>query len=79
MNNLILSIDSSAHLCSVALSDNNKIIASYSLYLKNVHDKILTKNISRVLEDVGVEIDDLKAVAVSAGPGSLLVCELEFL
>lgn len=70
MNNLILSIDSSAHLCSVALSDYNNIIASYSLYLKNVHDKILTKNINRVLEDVGVEIENLKAVAVSAGPGS---------
>jgi len=38
MNNLILSIDSSSNLCAVALSDNNKLIASYSLYLKNIHD-----------------------------------------
>ncbi len=70
MNNLILSIDSSSNLCAVALSDNNKLIASYSLYLKNIHDKILTKNINRVLKDVGIKVSDLKSVAISAGPGS---------
>jgi tRNA threonylcarbamoyladenosine biosynthesis protein TsaB len=70
MNNIILSIESSSNLCGVALSNNSKLIDDISIYQKNVHDKVLAKNIKNILENNNLDIHNIDAVAVASGPGS---------
>jgi tRNA threonylcarbamoyladenosine biosynthesis protein TsaB len=67
---IILAIESTAATCGVALSDGETIIGSYSLFGKNLHDKLLAELIKRLLNDTETSIDDVSAVALSAGPGS---------
>jgi len=72
MNNKpkILSIESSGLVCGVCLSGGENIIADYSLYGRNIHDKLLAELIRRILSDNDLTVDELDAVAVSSGPGS---------
>ena len=67
----ILHIESATRVCSVALSENGRLIAiketntaSYS------HSSVLTDYIIQVMEQAGIALKDLSAVAVSMGPGS---------
>lgn len=67
---LILGIESSGQVCSVALSVGKEILGEYSLFEKNVHDEMLAELINRLLTDFRIKIEELYAVAISAGPGS---------
>lgn len=67
---LLLAIETSGSVCGVCLGDDSGVIAEYSLYGKNLHDKMLSELIRRITNDFNYKIDDLGAVAVSAGPGS---------
>jgi tRNA threonylcarbamoyladenosine biosynthesis protein TsaB len=67
---LILSIESSGSLCGVCVSEGSKLIADYSFFERNAHDRLLSEFIRRILEDNGISSIDLDAVAVSSGPGS---------
>ncbi|MGQ9818594.1 MAG: tRNA (adenosine(37)-N6)-threonylcarbamoyltransferase complex dimerization subunit type 1 TsaB [Candidatus Kapaibacteriales bacterium] len=69
---LILGIESSGRVCSVALSVGNELLGEYSLFERNIHDEILAELINRLLNDCRIEIDNLNAVAISAGPGSFM-------
>jgi tRNA threonylcarbamoyladenosine biosynthesis protein TsaB len=66
----ILAIETSGSTCSVALHKDGMIAGEYSLFNKNVHDRLLSEFIRRLLEDRGTSMDEINAVAVSAGPGS---------
>jgi tRNA threonylcarbamoyladenosine biosynthesis protein TsaB len=66
----ILSLESSGSTCGVALSENEKLVASYSVFGNNMHDKLLADFIKRILSDLNLKVSDIDAVAVSAGPGS---------
>lgn len=66
----ILSVETSADVCGVAISLNNKVLFEYSSYSKNMHDELLAEYTKRVLDDSGLKIEDLQAVAISSGPGS---------
>lgn len=66
----ILSIETSGNICSVSVSNDNEIINEQNIYLFNKHDKLLAEMIRRSLNDVDLEIKNLDAVAISAGPGS---------
>ncbi len=70
MSELILSIETSGKNCSVSLSDADNIVAEYSVYGKNQHDRLLAELTSRILNDFNIKLDEINAVAVSAGPGS---------
>ncbi|MBK9246688.1 MAG: tRNA (adenosine(37)-N6)-threonylcarbamoyltransferase complex dimerization subunit type 1 TsaB [Ignavibacteria bacterium] len=67
---LILSIETSGATCGVVLSSGSKMIAEYSLFGDNLHDKLLAELCRRIKNDCGKTFDQLDAVAVSAGPGS---------
>ncbi len=69
-NPKILSLESSGETCGVVLSEGEKILANYSIFGRNVHDKMLAENVRRALADKELRTDDLDAVAASAGPGS---------
>lgn len=66
----ILCIESSGTTCGVALVLNGALAAEYSLFVPNIHDKLLAQLTRRLLDDCSLRVEDLSAVAVSAGPGS---------
>lgn len=70
MNSLILQIDTSTTVCSVALSENGRTLSVIDLDEANVHASKLTVLIEQILKDTGRSIKELAAVAVSMGPGS---------
>jgi tRNA threonylcarbamoyladenosine biosynthesis protein TsaB len=69
-NPLILSIETSGATCGAAISEGSEIVAEYSVFGKNLHDKLNAELIRRLLNDNGLAVGDLDAVAVSSGPGS---------
>ncbi|OFX82799.1 MAG: tRNA (adenosine(37)-N6)-threonylcarbamoyltransferase complex dimerization subunit type 1 TsaB [Bacteroidetes bacterium GWF2_33_16] len=67
---LILTIETSTRVCSVALSDNGKIISKKESNDEKSHAKLLTLFIDDVLKESSVNYNQLDAIAVSKGPGS---------
>ncbi len=67
---LLLSIESSASTCGVALSAGSTLLAEMSMYVSHMHDRLLAQYCSDILGQVGRSPDQIDAVAVSAGPGS---------
>lgn len=69
-NPLILSVDTSAINCTVAISEGSTILVSYSICIKKLHDKLLAEFTNRALNDLSITFAKLDAVAISSGPGS---------
>lgn len=67
---LILLIESSASVCSVALSEDGKVVAIREEHEANKHAEKLSIFCDEVLREAGKLTSDLDAVAVSGGPGS---------
>lgn len=67
---LILYIETSTQVCSVALAENATLLASRESREKNIHSGIITIFIEEVLRAAGKKFPELDAVAVSKGPGS---------
>jgi tRNA threonylcarbamoyladenosine biosynthesis protein TsaB len=77
--NCILAIETSGKVCGIALIviPNNynelpesTIVAEYNIYEGNKHDKFTAELCKRIVEDFGLNFNELSAVAVSIGPGS---------
>ncbi|MGI6319556.1 MAG: tRNA (adenosine(37)-N6)-threonylcarbamoyltransferase complex dimerization subunit type 1 TsaB [Bacteroidales bacterium] len=66
----ILNIETSAETCSVALSENGKLIKLIESQELNSHSKELNLFIEEILKTSNISYKDLKALAVSYGPGS---------
>ena len=66
----ILALDSSAVVGSVALCEDTRMVAHYTLNTGNTHSQTLLPMIESVLKSAEWEIDDLDLFAVSNGPGS---------
>ncbi|KYG76445.1 tRNA (adenosine(37)-N6)-threonylcarbamoyltransferase complex dimerization subunit type 1 TsaB [Roseivirga echinicomitans] len=66
----ILSIETSTTVCSVALTVDGNSLASQKLFLEKSHSTLLTVVIEQIMKQVGMEMTELDAVAVSKGPGS---------
>lgn len=67
---LILSIDNSTRGCSVALHQNQELLANYDLLTDKSSSGMLTTLLKNVVEHAGFNLADLDAVAVAKGPGS---------
>lgn len=67
---LILSIETSTPVCSVALHSEGKLIALSEIHLQQAHAAKLGLLIDQLKVLSGINLAELKAVAVSAGPGS---------
>ena len=67
---LLLAIDTTTKICSAALGDSNKILAEYTLNIKNTHSKHLMPLIVSLFKDTGVDKSLLEGVVVNVGPGS---------
>ena len=66
----ILSIETATDVCSVALTDNQKVLALQELYIPRSHASRLAVLIEEVFSQSDFNKNELDAVAVSMGPGS---------
>lgn len=67
---LILSIDTSTKVCSVALHKEGKLLVINELYTEKSHSGMLTTLCENVVKHAGFSLQDLDAIAVAKGPGS---------
>ena len=67
---LILSLETSTHVCSVALHDDGKLITSREVHTPQSHATRLAPMIDEVRQEAGIDLRELQAVAVASGPGS---------
>ncbi len=67
---LILSIETSAKGCSVALHDSAKLLAVNELHYEKATSGMLTVLIQQVIKVCGTSLEALDAIAVAKGPGS---------
>lgn len=67
---LILLIETATTSCSVALSEGGKVLAVREANERNIHATHITLFIEEVMERANKHYSDLKAIAVSKGPGS---------
>lgn len=66
----ILGIETSTRAGSVAIVEEEEIIAEYTLKIKETHTSRLMPMIDRVTKDAHLTIREMDAIAVSLGPGS---------
>ncbi len=66
----ILSIETATTVCSVALHENGKLMASKSLHLAQSHSGLLIVLIEQIMQQCNVSVMQLDAVGISEGPGS---------
>ena len=67
---VILSIETSTRNCSVALSDNERLLSFREADQGNEHAARIAVFVDEVLRDAGKRCPDIEAVAVGEGPGS---------
>ena len=67
---LILGIETATKICSVALSDGEKLLALKEEGGDYSHSEKLTCFIEEVMKQSGKTLNDVSAIAVSKGPGS---------
>lgn len=66
----ILGLDSTANVCTAAISDNEKLIAEMTVNIGNTHSETLLPLIEQILKLSNTDIDDIELFATSVGPGS---------
>lgn len=67
---LLLSLDTSTTVCSVALHRDGALLGCYELFTERTSSAMLTTLIGDVVQHTGHELNQLDAVAVAKGPGS---------
>jgi tRNA threonylcarbamoyladenosine biosynthesis protein TsaB len=67
---LILSLETSAKVCSVAIHDQGKLITTKEIHIEQSHASKLAVLMDEVIKESRIELSQLSAVAVSSGPGS---------
>ena len=66
----ILSVDSSAKIASVALLEDKKLLAEYSLNNGNTHSETLLPMAEALFRMLSIKASDIDLFAASTGPGS---------
>ena len=66
----VLAIDSSGTVASVAIMNADDLVGEFTIHNKLTHSQTLLPMIDAVFSMSGLRIQDMDAVAVSAGPGS---------
>lgn len=67
---LILALDSTAQVGSVALCEDETLIAEYTINTGNTHSETLLPMVESVLKIAGYTVDDVDLFVCTAGPGS---------
>ena len=67
---IILLIETSTKLCSVALAKGNEIVAMRESLEENSHSSLVTVFIEEIVKETGIALNLIDAVTVGMGPGS---------
>ncbi len=67
---LLLALDTTTTVCSVALGDEGKLWAEYSLNISKTHSQRLMPLLVDLIRDTGVDKKKIEGIAVTTGPGS---------
>lgn len=67
---MILAIDSSSLVASVAIVSEDTILAEYTINLKKTHSQTLLPMIDEIFNMTGIDKKEIKAIAITSGPGS---------
>ncbi len=67
---MILAIETATANLGVALYDGDNLRASMQFRRGNAHDELLVPLCRDIVDHAGITMQDLRAIAVSAGPGS---------
>ncbi len=70
MRDIILHIETSTDICSVALSNGVDLLSINEVKNSLKHSEIITEQIKSVFADAGIDTQKLSAVSLSEGPGS---------
>lgn len=72
MNNLlpILAVETTGETCSVAVLINDQQFVELNVKQRHIHSMMLISMVDQVLKSGNLTLNDLKAIAVSMGPGS---------
>ncbi|MCR4838438.1 MAG: tRNA (adenosine(37)-N6)-threonylcarbamoyltransferase complex dimerization subunit type 1 TsaB, partial [Eubacterium sp.] len=66
----IIGIDSSGNVASVAYVADGTLIAEYTINNKKTHSQTLLPMLDQIVRDAEIELSEIDAIAVAAGPGS---------
>lgn len=66
----ILGMDSSGLVASVAVVENDILVAEYTVNHKKTHSQTLLPMLDEVVRMTELDLDSIDAIAVAAGPGS---------
>lgn len=66
----ILGLDSSGLVASVAVVENNNLLAEYTVNYKKTHSQTLLPMLDEICRMVELDLESIDAIAVAAGPGS---------
>jgi len=67
---LILQIETATTSCSVALARYGEVLGFKEINARNIHAEVITLYIDELLNNSGIQYNDLDAIAISSGPGS---------
>ncbi|MCU0423782.1 MAG: tRNA (adenosine(37)-N6)-threonylcarbamoyltransferase complex dimerization subunit type 1 TsaB [Bacteroidia bacterium] len=67
---LLLCVETSTPVCSVALFNDTKFIGGIEIAEPNMHASMLAPIVKQVMHEANYSLTDVDAIAVSAGPGS---------
>ena len=67
---MILSIETSTPVCSIALHKEGQLLAQQAYHSDKSHSVLLPAIVGEILENSLVQRQDLQAIAISVGPGS---------
>ncbi|MDF2906502.1 MAG: hypothetical protein K0R34_1823 [Herbinix sp.] len=66
----ILALDSSGLVASVAIVTEDSMLAEYTVNYKKTHSQTLLPMLNEIVKMVDINMDEIDAIAVAAGPGS---------
>lgn len=66
----IIGIDSSGLVASVAILEDNKLVAEYTVNNKKTHSQTLLPMLEEIVKSTGLDMKEADAIAIAAGPGS---------
>ena len=66
----IIAIDSSSLVASVAVLEDDELIAEYNVQYKKTHSQTLLPMLDEIKKMVDLDLNDIAAIAISKGPGS---------
>lgn len=70
MSMKILSLDSSGMTASVAILEDERLLAEYTVNYKKTHSQTLLPMLKEIADMVELDLETVDAIAVAAGPGS---------